>query len=248
MNSLPSVRVDDILIHPRDRDLIIATHGRSIWIVDDISPLEQMKPHDRAHERGAVRSAAGGAVEERSFAVRVRLTNRDFKGQNPQGGTAIRIWAKADMPGAKIEFLQDNKVVSVIEPCSDTLKVGCVDIKTGMNSFQWNMQKPAPAGAGRGGGRNGGGGNAAGGAAATGGAAPTGGAAAGDVPVQFAGRGGQNNGRVPFVMGGRGGGGGGGGNAAGPVEPGSYMVRLTVGDKTFMSSVQVLEDIWMRPQ
>jgi hypothetical protein len=44
MNNLPSVRVDDILIHPRDRDLIVATHGRSIWIMDDITPLEQMKP------------------------------------------------------------------------------------------------------------------------------------------------------------------------------------------------------------
>jgi hypothetical protein len=32
------------------------------------------------------------------------------------------------------------------------------------------------------------------------------------------------------------------------VEPGTYMVRLTVGDKQFHSSVDVLEDIWMRPQ
>src|SRR5581483_8111711 len=44
MTGLPSVRVDDILIHPRDRDLIIGTHGRSIWIVDDITPLEQLRP------------------------------------------------------------------------------------------------------------------------------------------------------------------------------------------------------------
>ena len=44
MTNLPSVRVDDILIHPRDRDLIVATHGRSIWIADDITPLEQLKP------------------------------------------------------------------------------------------------------------------------------------------------------------------------------------------------------------
>src|SRR5207249_8894882 len=42
MTNLPSVRVDDILIHPRDRDLIVATHGRSIWIADDITPLQQM--------------------------------------------------------------------------------------------------------------------------------------------------------------------------------------------------------------
>jgi hypothetical protein len=32
------------------------------------------------------------------------------------------------------------------------------------------------------------------------------------------------------------------------VDPGSYLVRLTIGDKTFTSSVVVLEDIWMRPQ
>ena len=37
---LPTVAVDDIMIHPRERDLIIATHGRSLFIVDDISPLE----------------------------------------------------------------------------------------------------------------------------------------------------------------------------------------------------------------
>jgi PKD repeat protein len=32
------------------------------------------------------------------------------------------------------------------------------------------------------------------------------------------------------------------------VEPGTYMVRLTVGGQTLTSSVTVLEDIWMRPQ
>ena len=62
---------------------------------------------------------------------------------------------------------------------------------------------------------------------------------------------------VPFVATGRGGGGGGGGGgfggfgaaAVGPlVEPGTYMVRLTVGGQTLTSSVTVLEDIWMRPQ
>ncbi len=47
MSNLPSVRVDDILIHPRDRDLIVGTHGRSIWIVDDISPLEHLKEAEK---------------------------------------------------------------------------------------------------------------------------------------------------------------------------------------------------------
>jgi hypothetical protein len=41
MTGLPTVPVHDLQIHPRDRELIAATHGRSIWIVD-IAPLEQM--------------------------------------------------------------------------------------------------------------------------------------------------------------------------------------------------------------
>lgn len=39
--NLPTVPVDDIQIHPRDNDLVLGTHGRSIWILDDITPLEQ---------------------------------------------------------------------------------------------------------------------------------------------------------------------------------------------------------------
>ena len=40
--NLPTVPVDDIAIHPRENDLILGTHGRSIWVLDDITPLEQM--------------------------------------------------------------------------------------------------------------------------------------------------------------------------------------------------------------
>ncbi len=38
---LPTVAVDDILIHPRERDLIAGTHGRSVYVLDDIGALEQ---------------------------------------------------------------------------------------------------------------------------------------------------------------------------------------------------------------
>src|SRR5690606_39110483 len=42
MPNLPTVRVDEVLVHPRDNDLVLATHGRSVWILDDITPLQQM--------------------------------------------------------------------------------------------------------------------------------------------------------------------------------------------------------------
>ena len=39
---IPTVPVRDIVVHPRDNDLIIATHGRSLYIIDDISPLREI--------------------------------------------------------------------------------------------------------------------------------------------------------------------------------------------------------------
>ncbi len=41
-NNLPTVPVDDIIVHPRENDLVVGTHGRSIWILPDITPLERL--------------------------------------------------------------------------------------------------------------------------------------------------------------------------------------------------------------
>jgi hypothetical protein len=41
-NNFPTVPVDDIQIHARENDLVLATHGRSIWVLDDLTPLEKM--------------------------------------------------------------------------------------------------------------------------------------------------------------------------------------------------------------
>jgi photosystem II stability/assembly factor-like uncharacterized protein len=42
LKNLPNVAVHDILVHPRENDLILATHGRSIWIFDDATVIQQM--------------------------------------------------------------------------------------------------------------------------------------------------------------------------------------------------------------
>jgi photosystem II stability/assembly factor-like uncharacterized protein len=47
--NLPAASVRDLRIHPRDNDLIAATHGRSAWILDDVTPLQEL---DRAKKAG----------------------------------------------------------------------------------------------------------------------------------------------------------------------------------------------------
>lgn len=46
-NRLPHVNIQDLVIHPREMDLVAGTHGRGIWILDDITPLQQLTPEVR---------------------------------------------------------------------------------------------------------------------------------------------------------------------------------------------------------
>jgi len=54
---MPNVAVRDIAIHPRDHALVLATHGRGIWIVDDITPLRSLTADMLAKEAAFVPSA-----------------------------------------------------------------------------------------------------------------------------------------------------------------------------------------------
>jgi hypothetical protein len=231
MANLPSVRVDDILIHPRDRDLIIGTHGRSIWIADDISPLEHMKRTEK--EDIALFEPRPAVLWKNDAQSQRHVANCEFVGKNPQGGTAIHILAKSDVGTGKLEFLQNTKVVSTMD----------VAIRSGMNSFQWKMRGPVPPASQQA--NRGGGGQGRGGAPPE--LVPDDPNAPWTPPGTKAP---ERSTEVPFVAA-RPGGGGLGFNAPplGPViEPGTYMIKLTAGGKTIMSSVQVLEDTWMRPQ
>jgi len=44
MNGMPTVATQDLVLHPRDNDLVAGTHGRSIYIADDIGPLQLLSP------------------------------------------------------------------------------------------------------------------------------------------------------------------------------------------------------------
>jgi photosystem II stability/assembly factor-like uncharacterized protein len=47
--NLPTTLYDDLLIHSRDNDLVAATHGRSLWILDDLAPLVEWSPENAQH-------------------------------------------------------------------------------------------------------------------------------------------------------------------------------------------------------
>ena len=50
IGGLPAVIVDDIVVQPTQHDLVLGTHGRSLWIIDDVSPFAALTPEIAAKE------------------------------------------------------------------------------------------------------------------------------------------------------------------------------------------------------
>ena len=131
-NNLPRVPVDDVQIQPRENDLILATHGRSVWILDSISSLEQMnaKTADSAVQVFNVRPATMWKMrEKRSFDA-----HDVFEGANPPEGAIIDFWAKSkpDPKDVKIAILDaSGKQIATIKP---------KDMDAGVNRVIWDLR------------------------------------------------------------------------------------------------------------
>jgi hypothetical protein len=149
MNGLPTVRIDDILVHPRDNDLIVGTHGRSIYIIDDITPLQQLseavmstdahlfdvRPATRWVEDTMLSRGLGGA--------------KHFRAANPLPGTAISYYLKSPATGDVKITIADARG-AVVRELNGTNEAG-------INRVQWNLAPNPPPGAGLGRGGSGGG-------------------------------------------------------------------------------------------
>ena len=103
---LPTVAVDDIAIHPRDRDLVIATHGRSLYIADDISALEDATPdilRGEAHlfppRPARAVATLEGFADWNGAAV--------YRGKNPKEGALLTFWIP-EYTGDEVEIEIQN--------------------------------------------------------------------------------------------------------------------------------------------
>jgi photosystem II stability/assembly factor-like uncharacterized protein len=134
-SDFPSVPVDDLVIQPREGDLVLATHGRGIWIVDDISPLRALTPDVMSKEatllpgRPSIQymDVSGGWPEgDESFHGRNRPTDAQItyyqKGRHIFGDLKIEI------------FDQDGKLVDTIPGSKHR----------GLNRAGWGMRVHAP--------------------------------------------------------------------------------------------------------
>jgi hypothetical protein len=149
MNNLPTARVDDILIHPRDNDLIVATHARGVWILDDITPLQQMSSAVRARDADVfdIRPAVAYITDRQSD--QYHGGQRHFVGENPPRGASIHYYLKAASTG--------DVRITISDLAGRTLRTINGPKAAGINRVTWNLTAQPPQGQGQGAGRGGGG-------------------------------------------------------------------------------------------
>jgi hypothetical protein len=158
MTGLSTVRIDEIIVHPRDGDLVIGTHGRSALVMDDITPLQQLAPavggvtlasktssplEDDVH---LFRPRAGVTYNKDMRLARSLVGAKQFRGENAPPGTAISYNLKS--------ATTSPVKITITDPTGKSFRdiVGTGD--AGMNRVQWNLQGniPADGGTRRGGG------------------------------------------------------------------------------------------------
>lgn len=121
-----TVRVDDVVVHPRDLDLVVATHGRSFWILP-FSGMEQLTEENRAKDVFLCKPAPTyilGYTQDGWFGG-----DREFVSTNTQPNARIEYWLKA----------ATSERVSIQVLSSDGTQVGTLTGtgKAGLNSVNW---------------------------------------------------------------------------------------------------------------
>jgi photosystem II stability/assembly factor-like uncharacterized protein len=159
--NMPATSIRDLII--KDDDVVVATHGRGFWILDDISPLRQIEP-------ATVAAAEDVRLFKPAKAIRFRwnkntdtpLPPDEPAGENPPDGAVIDYYLKADAKGpVTLEILDGaggvirrySSAVTVAPPPGDQGNVPWYWIRpprtlsgaAGMHRFLWDLHlDPAP--------------------------------------------------------------------------------------------------------
>ncbi len=148
-NNIPAVAVRDIVVHPRDNDLIVATHGRGVFILDSAAALQEI---GTAKANDVFLFDVRAATRYQMWGKDSNLGQKTFAAQNPPSGALIDYYLKADVNGPVVITVADKggKTIRTIRSTAN---------KAGVNRVVWDLRydPPTPApGGGPGGGGGGG--------------------------------------------------------------------------------------------
>jgi photosystem II stability/assembly factor-like uncharacterized protein len=134
-HEFPNVPVRDIVVQERDSDLVIATHGRGIWIIDDITPLRKLTTDVMAQDAvflmgrpAQQRFNANGGWSE---------GNGTFYGANPPDAALITYYQKK-------RHIYGKMKLEIFDPQGKLVDTLAANSRRGISRVEWPMRLKAP--------------------------------------------------------------------------------------------------------
>ncbi len=156
--NMPATSIRDLVIH--ENDVVVGTHGRGFWILDDITPLRQLTPEAVGREPRLFKPATGIQVR-RNNNPDTPLPPEEPVGQNPPDGVLIHYFLPTDAMGTvTLEILDGNG--RVVRRFASDDQADPIDEKSlaiplywirparvlpgsaGLHRFVWDLHGPAP--------------------------------------------------------------------------------------------------------
>jgi photosystem II stability/assembly factor-like uncharacterized protein len=136
-NNMPTMAFNDLVIHPRDNDLVLATHNRGIWILDNVNAIQELTPQ-------VVASNAHLFTIEPAHQIRyseeiAHTGDMFYRGENPPNGAIIDYWLGDAMDSGAV-------AITVLDASGQQVASVRPSRTAGINRAIWNLRHPNLAG------------------------------------------------------------------------------------------------------
>ena len=132
-SNMPMVPVNDVAFQSRENDLVLATHGRGIWILDDLTPLQQLTPAVRASATHVF--PIRGAEMKRIASDRAHVGDLYFRGDNPPTAAIITYWLRDAAEATAVTLTVLDSAGTLVT----TMRPGGA---RGLNRVTWDLRYP----------------------------------------------------------------------------------------------------------
>ena len=133
---VPTVPVDDIAIHPRENDLLLGTHGRSIWVLDDMTPLEKLS--DAVLRSDLHLFDVRDALGYRMYSHKGNTGHKMFIAPNPPEGALIHYYLNDEVNG------EDAVEITIQDGADETIRTLNGAGSAGLNRVNWDLRHEPP--------------------------------------------------------------------------------------------------------
>jgi hypothetical protein len=150
-SGLPTVPIRDMVIHPLDNDLVIGTHGRSVYILDDIQPLREINESIKAKRLHLFQVADAYQFRTSFFSFGYLAPgNMEFQGQNRPYGAIITYSVgnpppdspkEEEQAAAKDADVKEQIEIAILDNQGEVIRTIKGPKNPGLNRINWDLRR-----------------------------------------------------------------------------------------------------------